>query len=238
MLAWPGSFLSGSSLPPAQCEPSATRKCAIQHPRSGEGCLGRPQGGPRQGGPSGANFALGRLGQRGQRGRGKAVRRGERPGRMSAIPDRCAQPQRPARRGRAPDGESRRQGLLAHGLGRAEGRAAAGGSGTQGHGQTARGPLGAAGGRPVRAAVPGTGLSGVSGERAGPLGRARKAGHPRKNPEKPGDSQRGGHGRGTAQDLQKRVPGDGADRAPRLGLARWRNEAGCPIPARAGGGGS
>ena len=31
MLAWPGSFLSGSSLPPAQCEPSATRKCAIQH---------------------------------------------------------------------------------------------------------------------------------------------------------------------------------------------------------------
>ena len=30
MLAWPGSFLSGSSLPPAQCEPSATRKCAIQ----------------------------------------------------------------------------------------------------------------------------------------------------------------------------------------------------------------
>ena len=31
ILAWPGSFLSGGSLPPAQCEPSATRKCAIQH---------------------------------------------------------------------------------------------------------------------------------------------------------------------------------------------------------------
>ena len=31
ILASPGSFLSGSSPPPAQCEPGATRQCAIQH---------------------------------------------------------------------------------------------------------------------------------------------------------------------------------------------------------------
>ena len=30
MLAWPGSFLSGSRLPPAQCEPDATNECAKQ----------------------------------------------------------------------------------------------------------------------------------------------------------------------------------------------------------------
>ena len=30
ILAWPGSFLSGSSLPPAQCEPDATNECAKQ----------------------------------------------------------------------------------------------------------------------------------------------------------------------------------------------------------------
>ena len=31
MLAWPGSFLSGRSLPPAQCEPDAKNECAKQH---------------------------------------------------------------------------------------------------------------------------------------------------------------------------------------------------------------
>ena len=31
-LAWPGSFLSGRSLPSAQCEPDATKECAKQHP--------------------------------------------------------------------------------------------------------------------------------------------------------------------------------------------------------------
>ena len=31
ILAWPGSFLSGSSLPPAQCEPDPTNECAKQH---------------------------------------------------------------------------------------------------------------------------------------------------------------------------------------------------------------
>ena len=30
ILAWPRSFLSGSSLPPAQCEAGAIRKCVIQ----------------------------------------------------------------------------------------------------------------------------------------------------------------------------------------------------------------
>ena len=32
-LAWPGSFLSGRSFPPAQCEPDATNECAKQHAR-------------------------------------------------------------------------------------------------------------------------------------------------------------------------------------------------------------
>ena len=31
MLASPGSFLSGRSLPPAQCEPNAANECAKQH---------------------------------------------------------------------------------------------------------------------------------------------------------------------------------------------------------------
>ena len=30
-LSWPGSFLSGRGLPPAQCEPDPTNECAKQH---------------------------------------------------------------------------------------------------------------------------------------------------------------------------------------------------------------
>ena len=54
ILACPGSFLSGRSLPPAQSGPGATRKRAIQHQAAGPAEPSPPLCGSRRARPSGA----------------------------------------------------------------------------------------------------------------------------------------------------------------------------------------